>query len=265
MTDLWRLDLEMVVELNVDLCAETGENASLLDRAGLEAALERPWSGFGDMEAFPTTYHKAAALLHGIAARQVFENGNKRTAWTATMVFLEANGIDLGAVRTVQADMFVRAAALDHSLEIDDLAEWLRTAHEDFESKGSMTFAAYDGERIQTPAGVLEHGLPHKDDVPLGGSMMFRQVDPETVDVFVMAGSLTPENAHRSQADREAMVLAAFRMPARQLASHFKGFTETIAPDLLGPSDPAPGRNAPCPCGSGKKYKHCHGRPESAQ
>ena len=21
------------------------------------------------------------------------------------------------------------------------------------------------------------------------------------------------------------------------------------------------GRNAPCPCGSGKKYKMCHGRP----
>jgi preprotein translocase subunit SecA len=21
------------------------------------------------------------------------------------------------------------------------------------------------------------------------------------------------------------------------------------------------GRNAPCPCGSGKKYKHCHGKP----
>jgi len=20
------------------------------------------------------------------------------------------------------------------------------------------------------------------------------------------------------------------------------------------------GRNSPCPCGSGKKYKHCHGR-----
>ena len=29
-------------------------------------------------------------------------------------------------------------------------------------------------------------------------------------------------------------------------------------------NDPAtwgnPGRNAPCPCGSGKKFKHCHGR-----
>jgi preprotein translocase subunit SecA len=23
---------------------------------------------------------------------------------------------------------------------------------------------------------------------------------------------------------------------------------------------PKVGRNDPCPCGSGKKYKHCHGR-----
>ena len=30
------------------------------------------------------------------------------------------------------------------------------------------------------------------------------------------------------------------------------------------PDDPSTwgrvGRNEPCPCGSGKKYKHCHGR-----
>lgn len=26
---------------------------------------------------------------------------------------------------------------------------------------------------------------------------------------------------------------------------------------------PKAGRNAPCPCGSGKKYKHCHGRSSS--
>jgi preprotein translocase subunit SecA len=25
-------------------------------------------------------------------------------------------------------------------------------------------------------------------------------------------------------------------------------------------SHPKVGRNDPCPCGSGKKYKHCHGR-----
>jgi preprotein translocase subunit SecA len=26
-----------------------------------------------------------------------------------------------------------------------------------------------------------------------------------------------------------------------------------------------PGRNAPCPCGSGKKYKRCHGAPAAAR
>jgi preprotein translocase subunit SecA len=26
------------------------------------------------------------------------------------------------------------------------------------------------------------------------------------------------------------------------------------------PATPKAGRNDPCPCGSGKKYKHCHGK-----
>ncbi len=46
------------------------------------------------------------------------------------------------------------------------------------------------------------------------------------------------------------------RAPARQAAAVAEG---------PGKSQPvkkgkAPGRNEPCPCGSGKKYKHCHGR-----
>ena len=36
------------------------------------------------------------------------------------------------------------------------------------------------------------------------------------------------------------------------------------AEGAAGPADPSTWhhtpRNAPCPCGSGKKYKHCHGR-----
>jgi len=29
---------------------------------------------------------------------------------------------------------------------------------------------------------------------------------------------------------------------------------------LQQPDTPRVGRNEPCPCGSGKKYKHCHGQ-----
>jgi SEC-C motif-containing protein len=34
----------------------------------------------------------------------------------------------------------------------------------------------------------------------------------------------------------------------------------TVAPVTVVRSVPKVGRNDPCPCGSGKKYKHCHGR-----
>ncbi len=37
-----------------------------------------------------------------------------------------------------------------------------------------------------------------------------------------------------------------------------------VRADAVDPNDPATwhnsSRNAPCPCGSGKKFKHCHGR-----
>jgi preprotein translocase subunit SecA len=36
--------------------------------------------------------------------------------------------------------------------------------------------------------------------------------------------------------------------------------TGTDGPTSIGPAGPRVARNAPCPCGSGKKFKHCHGR-----
>jgi SEC-C motif-containing protein len=34
----------------------------------------------------------------------------------------------------------------------------------------------------------------------------------------------------------------------------------SVAPQTIVRSGPKIGRNDPCPCGSGKKYKHCHGK-----
>jgi preprotein translocase subunit SecA len=35
---------------------------------------------------------------------------------------------------------------------------------------------------------------------------------------------------------------------------------ENTARQLAQDAVPRVGRNEPCPCGSGKKYKHCHGK-----
>lgn len=167
MTDLEPLEFEDIVEINREMCATTGEHSALLDAAGLEAALERPWSGFGAHETFPTVYAKAAALLHGIASRQVFENGNKRTAWAAAVAFLEINGLGMNRVETVQADMFVRAAALDHTLEVSDLAEWFEVAHRE-DAEPSLRPVRWGINRLGI-VGLNEHGAPVADHFRMMG------------------------------------------------------------------------------------------------
>lgn len=113
--EVFAVDAELVIETNRKLCELSGENHALLDGERLEGAIERPWSGSVDEEFFPSLYDKAAALLHALASRQVFENGNKRTAWVAAVSFLDANGVDIGWVDPSHANMFVRAVAVDHN------------------------------------------------------------------------------------------------------------------------------------------------------
>ena len=47
-----------------------------------------------------------------------------------------------------------------------------------------------------------------------------------------------------------------------QHADYATGGEESAIAAATPPGDTAPkvGRNDPCPCGSGKKYKHCHGK-----
>ena len=55
-------------------------------------------------------------------------------------------------------------------------------------------------------------------------------------------------------------------MPARNMAPMKEiSLNPVVAADVAVKQEPvkvAPkiGRNDPCPCGSGKKYKHCHGK-----
>ncbi|MDR2637503.1 MAG: preprotein translocase subunit SecA [Zoogloeaceae bacterium] len=67
----------------------------------------------------------------------------------------------------------------------------------------------------------------------------------------------------RSQADVEETAQPG----VENVQYHHAGYDEALqeaeqAPRQPVHAPPKPGRNDPCPCGSGKKYKHCHGRLE---
>lgn len=70
-----------------------GEQIGVKDAGLLESAVFRPqFSAFGN-EAYPTIFEKAAALFESLGQNHPFHNANKRTAFTALVIFLKLNGL----------------------------------------------------------------------------------------------------------------------------------------------------------------------------
>lgn len=62
------------------------------DAGLLSSALARPASSFGGTEVYPSMDEKAAAMLESLARNHPLFDGNKRTAWVLTQLFLWLNG-----------------------------------------------------------------------------------------------------------------------------------------------------------------------------
>jgi death-on-curing protein len=62
------------------------------DAGLLASALARPATTVFGVDAYPGSELKAAALLESLARNHPLIDGNKRTAWTLTILFLWING-----------------------------------------------------------------------------------------------------------------------------------------------------------------------------
>lgn len=62
------------------------------DRGLLASALARPSATFAGAPLYGSLASQAAALLESLARNHALADGNKRTAWTLTVLFLWING-----------------------------------------------------------------------------------------------------------------------------------------------------------------------------
>ena len=115
--------LESVLRLHDRALEACGGLAGVRDLGALAAAVERPHSGVGDHELFPTVYLKAAAVAHGIATSHPFVDGNKRTALLAAAATLEINGLILDTDCRSEVDALLAVAT--HEITLEDFAAWL--------------------------------------------------------------------------------------------------------------------------------------------
>lgn len=73
----------------------TGAPVYARDVGLIDSACQRPRASAFGQEAYPRLLEKAAALLHSLTANHPLINGNKRTAWLSTVVFLRLNGAEV--------------------------------------------------------------------------------------------------------------------------------------------------------------------------
>lgn len=123
------LNVQQVLVIYAEVVrASRVERSDVQNLGGLESALAQPQQTFEGTDLYPTIEAKAAALLYSLCQNHPFTDGNKRVAFTATRVFLRANGYDLSPSTHEAIDVMYAIATGEMST--DKIAAWiLRNAH----------------------------------------------------------------------------------------------------------------------------------------
>ncbi|MDC1513655.1 type II toxin-antitoxin system death-on-curing family toxin [Porticoccaceae bacterium] len=108
-----------ILAIHADQIERYGGGQGIRDPGLLEAALFRPQTGY-----YPTLIDEAAALWESLSQNHPFVDGNKRTAFAATYVFLAINGLDITATDD-EAQDFVLELYSASSVTFDNLRAWL--------------------------------------------------------------------------------------------------------------------------------------------
>ncbi|MFA7638857.1 MAG: type II toxin-antitoxin system death-on-curing family toxin [Parvibaculum sp.] len=111
-----------VLAFHMRQLAEHGGGEGVRDEGLLDSALNRPLNKFAYEE--PDLFDLAAAYAYGIATNHPFVDGNKRTAFVASLTFLRLNGYRVEAEATEKYETFIRLASGE--LTEADLSNWFR-------------------------------------------------------------------------------------------------------------------------------------------
>ena len=111
--------VEDILAIHADQIERYGGGEGIRDPGLLEAALFRPQTGY-----YPTLIDEAAALWESLSQNHPFVDGNKRTAFAATYVFLAINKLEITATDDQSQD-FVLGLYSASRVTFENLRAWL--------------------------------------------------------------------------------------------------------------------------------------------
>ncbi|WP_053960087.1 type II toxin-antitoxin system death-on-curing family toxin [Sulfobacillus thermosulfidooxidans] len=119
------LTIQEVLFIHFQVIDRFGGMHGVLNLGGLESAVARPLATMGGDDLYASMLEKAAVLLHSLVLNHPFQDGNKRTAFTALGLFLHYNGMALD-VSSTDAENFVVNVA-DKHVDVETIVEWLQS------------------------------------------------------------------------------------------------------------------------------------------
>jgi len=105
------IDKKEVLQIHQLLIVQFGGLEGVRDEGLLESALERPFSGFGETEFYPSVEEKAAAILESVVKNHPFVDGNKRTGYVLMRLILLEYGQDIEATQDEKYDFVIAVAS----------------------------------------------------------------------------------------------------------------------------------------------------------
>ena len=119
------LSAEQILFIHARLIEETGGESGIRELGLLRSASSRAQATFDQQDLYPTIFSKAAALLESLVNNHPFVDGNKRTGITATILFLQINGVQFNAS---QESLVTFVLSVAQGLEtLESIAIWLKT------------------------------------------------------------------------------------------------------------------------------------------
>jgi death on curing protein len=117
------IPIKEVEQIHQGLIESFGGTSGLRDKAALESALQRPFQTFNQAELYPTVFEKASALLESLLGNHPFVDGNKRTGYTITRLFLLQNNFDINATQEQKYDFIIGIAS--GVTKYDQILAWI--------------------------------------------------------------------------------------------------------------------------------------------
>ncbi len=115
--------IEEVLEIHQILIQEFGGLHGIRDKDLLQSALERPFSGFGEIEFYKTPQEKAAAIVESIVKNHPFIDGNKRTGYVLMRLLLMQFGQDVIATQDEKYEFVIQVASGE--IDFTEIATWI--------------------------------------------------------------------------------------------------------------------------------------------